>query len=183
MGDEEVIRASIEHPQRFETIFDGHHRVIWRYLARGGGSEHADELASEVFLVAFASRDRYDPSRGSVRAWLYGIATNLARTRLRGEERRARAFKRASLERLPAVQPTAEQDDLAAMKEQLTAVIDALADLPSRDREVIVLYAWERLTYEEIAAALGVELGTVRSRLARARGRLRELVGVSGEFT
>jgi RNA polymerase sigma-70 factor (ECF subfamily) len=55
--------------------------------------------------------------------------------------------------------------------------------LPAGDREIIVLFAWERLSYDEIATALGIEVGTVRSRLSRARGRLRELVAASGELT
>jgi RNA polymerase sigma factor (sigma-70 family) len=182
VGHAGVVRASIEHPQLFEAVFEAHHGTIWRYIARSAGREHADELASEVFLVAFAGRDKYDPERGSVAAWLYGIAANLLRTRLRREARRARAFRRAAQQQLELVSPIAALEDRMHTVENLAAVLDELARLSSRDREIIVMFAWERLSYEDIAAALGIEIGTVRSRLSRARAHLRELVNTTGEI-
>jgi RNA polymerase sigma-70 factor (ECF subfamily) len=180
-GDSEVVRASLEDAERFETIFDRYHILIWGYLARLGGRAHADELAAEVFLVAFRKRATFDPARGDVRGWLYGIASNISRTRLRSEARRRRAFAKAAGERVDSVSPVEATTDALAQRTRLRLVLEALGRLSSRDREVIVLFAWEELSYEQIADALGIEVGTVRSRLSRARTRLRELVALVGE--
>lgn len=179
--DAEVVRASVADPQRFEAIFDRHHTRIWRYLARAAGPTVADDLAADVFVAAFAARDRYDDERGSVLTWLYAIATN----RLRGRQRRAgrelRAVARVAGEAAPADDGEAAVDaalDEGRRLQQVLVALDALADA---DREILVLAAWESLSYAEIAAVLGIEVGTVRSRLSRARGRLRERLGPSGE--
>ncbi|MGH9184866.1 MAG: RNA polymerase sigma factor [Acidimicrobiales bacterium] len=182
-GDAEVVRASVARPQLFEAVFVRHHRRIWAYLARIGGRGSADDLAGEVFLAAFAERDRYDPERGSVVSWLYGIASNLQRTRFRSEARASRAFARAAAERVQAQAAVDEVEDAFMTRDTLDRVLNAMARLSISDREVIVLFVWERLSYEAMAAALGVEVGTVRSRLARARRRLRELAGLNGELT
>lgn len=181
--DAEAMRASLECPQAFELIFDRHHGVIWAYLARLGGRDRADELAGEVFLVAFARRASYDPTRGSVRSWLYGIASNLLRTRFRSDARAARAFRQAAARHRPVVVSIDGVEEVLAGRQRFDVVVAALGRLPAGDREIIVLFAWERLSYDEIATALGIEVGTVRSRLSRARGRLRELVAASGELT
>jgi RNA polymerase sigma factor (sigma-70 family) len=182
VGDAAVVRASLEQPEQFEAVFEQHHQAIWRYLARLGGRERADELAGEVFLVAFTRRGSYDPQLGSVRSWLYGIASNLLHTRLRSDGRRRRAFERAASQQVAAVSP--EGIDVALLsRERLEAVLRALARLSTADREIILLVAWEHLSYEEVAAVMNLELGTVRSRLARARGRLKELTSGSGEFS
>ncbi|MGH9247308.1 MAG: RNA polymerase sigma factor [Acidimicrobiales bacterium] len=179
----EVVRASVAQPERFEAVFDEHHGRIWAYLARVGGRECADDLAAEVFLTAFAHRDRYDPARGSVPSWLYGIATNLMRTRFRGQARAARAFTRAAADPIATATPTEAVDDAIASRDALDRVRAAMARLSLTDREVIVLFVWERLSYEAIARVLDIEVGTVRSRLSRARRRLRELAGLSGELS
>lgn len=180
--DADIVLASLGDPQRFEAIFDRHHQRMWRYLARLGGRECADELAGDVFLAAFAGRHRYDPDRGTVQAWLYGIASNQFRSRGR---RHARAFR--ALSRLAALQPPAAETASDEVVDALTSestyarVRAAMSDLSDADHEIIVLFAWEGLSYDAIAAVLGVEVGTVRSRLSRARGRLRELAGLTGE--
>lgn len=179
--DAAIVSASLGDPQRFAAIFDRHHHRIWRYLARLGGRECADELAGDVFVAAFAGRDRFDPERGTVQAWLYGIASNRFRTRGR---RHARAFR--AITRLAALQPPAESatDDVVDALTSATTyarVRAAMEELSDADREIIVLFAWEELSYEAIAGVLGVEVGTVRSRLSRARARLRELAGLNGE--
>jgi RNA polymerase sigma factor (sigma-70 family) len=181
VGDSKVVRASIEDPQCFETVFDRHHRVIWRYLARVGGRDSADDLAGEVFTIAFAKRDCYDPERGSVRSWLYGIASNLLKTQWRSESRQALALKRTASQVPDTSSSMDVVNDRMVAQGELGDVLKAFWDLSVSDREIITLFVWEQLTYVEIAAVLGVELGTVRSRLARARARLRELAGLSGE--
>jgi RNA polymerase sigma factor (sigma-70 family) len=177
--DEAIIRASVAQPELFETIFRRHHRRIWGYLARSGGRDQADELAGDVFVAAFSRRDRYD-GRGSVVSWLYAIATNMARTRFRKHERGARALARVAGQGTPSGSPFDDAEAALDGQQALARVQAAMAALPDRDRELITLVAWEGLTYQEVADVLGMELGTVRSRLSRARHRLRGLAGLAG---
>jgi RNA polymerase sigma-70 factor (ECF subfamily) len=177
----EAVLASGVHPHRFEVVFEEYHRTIHEYLARAVGRDHADECAGDVFVAAFAGRSRYDPALGSVRAWLFGIATNIRRTRARSRARGVRAWGRLGPER------DAHEGGFEVVEEgldygrRLAWVTEFLRAMSGTDRDVLVLYAWGELTYPEIAQVLGVEVGTVRSRLARARARLRELLASNGE--
>jgi RNA polymerase sigma-70 factor (ECF subfamily) len=177
----DAVVASVEHPHRFEAVFDQYHRAIHEYLARAVGRDHADEHAGDVFVAAFAGRARYDPALGSVRAWLFGIATNIRRTRARSQARGRRAWGRVGPER------DAQEGGFEVVEEgldygrRLAWVTEYLREMSDADRDVLVLYAWGELTYPEIARILGVEVGTVRSRLARARARLRELLAANGQ--
>jgi DNA-directed RNA polymerase specialized sigma24 family protein len=92
--DGDAVTASVEDPERFEAVFDRYHSSIWSFLARLGGPERADELAGDVFLQAFRVRARYDPTLGTVRSWLYGIASNIMHTRKRSDARGMRARAR-----------------------------------------------------------------------------------------
>jgi len=169
-------------PEQFSVIFERHHRVIWTYLARLAGPDTADDVAGEVFTVAFGQRERFDPDRGAVRSWLYGIATNILHTRLRSEARARRAFARAAAAP-PAIDDMTAVDEASATADEARRVQAALGRLSRDDRELIVLRAWEQLSYADIAETLGVPIGTVRSRLSRARGRLGELLDTDGELS
>lgn len=159
--------------ETFVAVFDQHHAEIHRFLQRRLGVEGADDLASEVFLRAFRARSDFDDTRGSVRAWLFGIALNISRERARATERRQRAYRSAALDpTVPVAQPPHVAD--ARSEPSADAVRAAVDRLPEAYREPLLLFTWEGLAYEEIATALGVPLGTVRSRLSRARQRLRE---------
>lgn len=162
-------------------MFERYYRDVWGFVARMAGADTADDITGDVFTTAFAQRDRYDPARGGMRAWLCGIAVNRLRTRYRSDERARRAFERAAWQRVVAADPFELVDDTVAVRVTGRAVIDAIAHLATGERELLVLYAWEQLSYAEIASALAVPVGTVRSRLSRARGRLRELVALYGE--
>lgn len=98
--DAAVLCASVARPELFEAIFDRYHRRIWAYLARRGGRDRADELAGDVFVTAFADRAGYDPARGSVAAWLYGIAGHRLHTSFRSDARAARALRRAAAQQV-----------------------------------------------------------------------------------
>jgi RNA polymerase sigma factor (sigma-70 family) len=180
-SDALAVRASITEPERFSVIFERHHRVVWTYLARLAGPDVADEIAGDVFTIAFARRHDFDPDRGQVRSWLYGIASNLLRTRFRSERRARLAFARAATA-TAAAEPTALIDDAAELAATVLRVRTAMSRLDRDQRELLVLYAWEELSYAEIADVLGIPIGTVRSRLARTRRRLRELMNGSGEL-
>ena len=183
-SDSDVVAASLEHPEVFATIFERHHATIWRFVARVAGTHHADDLAGDVFVTAFTHRAHYEPERGSVRSWLYGLAANLAKTRLRSEERGARTLARFGRSTESSDDPIEEFEDAWILRQRVTDVIGALESLRPGDREILVMYAGDDLSYEEIAEVLGIALGTVSSRLARARQHLREHLPASGkDFT
>ncbi len=166
-ADAAVIRRSLGEPRAFAAVFDRHFDAVHRYAQRRVGRDLADEIAAETFMRAFDTRRRYDLSSADARPWLLGIATNLLRRHWRTERRRLVAYHRAAARPDEARVPA----DLAG---ELAAALDALA---VGDREALLLYAWADLSYEEIAVGLDIPVGTVRSRIARARRRLRERLG------
>ena len=172
--DAQLIAASVTEPERFAALFDRHATAVHRYLGRRVG-ELADDLLSETFLIAFRRRTAYRPEHVDVRPWLLGIATNLLHAHARTERRRYRALARAGGE--PTTAAASEEVharvDAAALRGLLAA---ALAGLKERDRDVLLLFAWGQLGYEEIAAVLDVPVGTVRSRLNRARRQTRAVL-------
>jgi RNA polymerase sigma-70 factor (ECF subfamily) len=171
-GDAELIAASLGDPELFGGVFDRHYAAVAGFLRRRLERSLADELAAETFLRAFDGRGRYDVSRADARPWLFGIASHLLSRYRRGEERRLRAFARAGrvLGEERGLDDVDGRVDAAAAAPVLAA---ALASLGAVDREVLLLYAWADLRYEEISFALGLPVGTVRSRLHRARERVR----------
>jgi RNA polymerase sigma-70 factor (ECF subfamily) len=173
--DAELISASLRDPRVFAGVFDRHYAAVAGFLRRRLERSLADELAAETFLQAFDGRGRYDVSRVDARPWLFGIACHLLSRHRRDEERRLRAFARAGRvrEEERGIDDVDRRLDAAAAGPVLAA---ALGSLGAGDREVLVLYAWADLSYDEIAVALGLPVGTVRSRLHRARERVgREL--------
>ncbi len=180
-ADAAAIAASLERPAAFATVFERHHPAVHRYLARRIGSDLADELAAETFAVAFAKRGRFDASAGEARAWLFGIATKLAHRHWRREERELRAYARTGLD--PAAPSPADRIDARADGALAgPALAAALAALTADERDVLLLYAWEELDQPEIAVALSIAPGTVKSRLHRARARVRQSLAVAGEL-
>lgn len=177
--DSELIGRSLVDAQAFGAIFDRHAEAILRYAARRAGREIAEGLVGEVFRIAFERRKSFDSSHPSARPWLYGIAANLLAHHRRSEARRLRATARVAAGDAPA--DGRRVAAAADARRLLPLVIDAIETLPEGEREALLLYAWEELPYEEIAAALGVPVGTIRSRLARARARLRELEAPRGQ--
>ena len=165
MSDADLIRTSLLDDNAFAVLFDRHFRAIFRFLRGRVGEQLAEDLASETFVVAFRRRDAYDLSRDDARPWLYGIAVNLVREHRRTEERRLRAYARVSVDRDDASDESGERLD--------PAVAAALLDLGDEERTLILLLTWADLTYEQLADALGLPLGTVRSKLSRVRAKLR----------
>ena len=171
--DTTLVARSLSDPEAFAELFDRHAALIHRYAARRLGAQAADDVMAETFAVAFQRRRDYDLERVDARPWLYGIATNLIRNHRRAEARRWRAMARevggAASE--PEADSAAARVTAQAARGDLARV---LAGLPSRQRDVLLLYAWAELEYEEIAQALGLPVGTVRSRLHRARAAMKE---------
>jgi len=174
-----VVARSVCDPDQFAVIYDRYVGEVFRYVAGRLGRDVAEDLAAETFLIAFRKRDRFDPARGRVRPWLYGIATTLVGQHRREESRRYRALARAGRRVLDSVE---SHDDRVAdavtagqLGRQLAA---ALAGLGHGDRDVLLLVAISELSHQEIALALDIPYGTVGSRLNRARRALREALGV-----
>jgi RNA polymerase sigma-70 factor, ECF subfamily len=177
-----VIRASLTQPEQFAAIYDRYAGILHRYAARRVGDDAADDLVAGTFLAAFRGRARYDLTRPDARPWLFGILTKeIARAR-RTESARWRALARSAPE-LP-VDGLADQvaADVTA-RAQRAALASALARLSAPDRSVLLLIAWGELSYEQTARALGIPVGTVRSRLSRARGNVRAALGGTNPAT
>jgi RNA polymerase sigma factor (sigma-70 family) len=173
-SDGESIQGSLEDPARFRLIFDRHVTAVYRYLYRRVGPDVVEELTADTFVIAFGIRERFEGENAL--PWLYGIAANMLRRHLRAEGRRERAHMRAgSLIAVGFADDQIEDRlDAAAAAPQLAA---ALEQLEPRDRDVLLLFAWEELSYQEIAESLGIAVGTVASRLSRARRCMREYLG------
>jgi RNA polymerase sigma-70 factor (ECF subfamily) len=171
--DAALIAQSQVDPERFGEIYDRYVAEVHRYLARRIGSEIADDLAAETFLVAFGSRHRYDPTAERALPWLYGIATNLLHRHRRTERAQYRCWSRTGADPTVGDNPTDTVVNRVAAEGTTRRLGAALARLTTRERDVVLLVVWGSLTYDETATALGVPVGTVRSRLNRARQRLR----------
>lgn len=170
--DAAVISRSRREPEAFALLYDRHAAAIHRYVTRRLGDGLADDVVAECFLAAFGRRDRYDLSRADARPWLYGIAARVIGKHRRAEVRLLRALARTGAD--PVAEDHADRVDsrvtAAALQRRLAAV---LAGLPDGDREVLPLIAWADLSYAEVADALAIPVGTVRSRLSRAGKKTR----------
>lgn len=166
--DAAVVADSLDQPEAFGALFERHFDEIHRYLRRRLPAD-AEELAAEVFVAAFDGRARFRaPAGGSARPWLYGIASNLLYKRRRREARALRALARWAADPA-AVDDPADAGPRIDADRQSAALAAALGRLRPDDRNVLLLFALADLSYDEIANALEIPLGTVRSRLARAR--------------
>jgi RNA polymerase sigma factor (sigma-70 family) len=163
-SDAAAIRRSRDQPEAFVTVYERHHAAVHNYLRRRLGVDAADDLAAETFVRAFRVRARYRPQSETARPWLLGIAANLIGDRRRSEARALRAMLRVAAEPAGAGHAAGECVD--------PDLIEGLRRLSHRDREALLLYAWGELSYAEIAEALGVPVGTVRSRIHHARSCL-----------
>lgn len=182
--DAELIGGSLADPELFAAVFDRHVSPVHRFLDRRAGRDVADSLTGETFRVAFERRAGYDVGRPESLPWLYGIAHNLLREHRRGAAREGRAVHRLQVRAAATLDALSPFDDLT---ERLSAqaawpvVEAALKAMRPEEREVVLLVAWEELSYDDVAVALDVPIGTVRSRLHRARRQLRERIKPTGQ--
>jgi RNA polymerase sigma-70 factor, ECF subfamily len=165
VSDAELIQSSLVDASAFAGIFDRHFRAIFCFMRGRVGRQVAEDLASETFVVAFRRRGSYDLSRDDARPWLYGIAVNLLRENRRAEERRLRAYAR-----MPADIGSASDESGDHLDSGVSA---ALLELSHEERNLILLLTWADLTYEQLADALDLPVGTIRSRVSRVRSKLR----------
>lgn len=179
-SDADEIKWSLVDPERFAVIFDRHFATVHRFLSRRLGPDGAEALAGEVFRIAFERRGTYHLDRPDCLPWLYGIAKHLLDKERRRQARHLRALSRLHAEDRSEDDGRATDDRIDAQARWLQ-VATALNTLSVGERDVLLLIAWEDLNYREVSEVLDVPIGTVRSRLHRARGRLRELISPSGE--
>lgn len=170
--DNEIIARSIGEPAAFSEIFERHARPVGGYIRRRVGVDAADDVLSETFLVAFRRRAVFDGAWESALPWLLGIATRLVKSHRAAEARHWRAFEASAGAADASGVPHADSDDQLDAQAALRALAPRIAALSAKDRDPLLLYAWGDLTYEQVAAALGVPVGTVRSRLNRVRRKL-----------
>lgn len=162
----------------FDRAFEAEFPALHRYLHRRVGAAAAGDLAAETFAIAFRRWESFDQAR-PLRPWLYGIAANLVRHHWRDERRKLRAYARSGVDPvLVGDEQALDRVDAQSLKRALAA---ALADLRPEDREILLLHAWAELSDDEIAEALAIPPGTVKSRLHRTRGRLRNRLSGGGQ--
>jgi len=172
-SDSDVIRESFQVSERFAVIFERHAGSVAAFVTSRVGAVERDDVLSETFLTAFRSRKRFDLSAESAKPWLLGIAARVVWRHRSAEAAHWRALV-AGVGATEAVAP----DDLRSVGDRVDAaaavaeLAPLIAAMPRRDRDTLLLYAWGDLTYEQVAAALHVPVGTVRSRLNRIRARL-----------
>jgi RNA polymerase sigma-70 factor, ECF subfamily len=167
----------------FAVLFDQHGRAVYNHIFRLTGDwAGAEDGTSLTFLEAWRLREKVDPLGGSLLPWLLGIATHVVHRHGRVARRH-----RALMERVPPPVPLPDfADDLVGRlqdQDRIAAVRRALRGLPRADREVLALCVWAGLDYAAAAESLGVPVGTVRSRLSRARRRLEQLAAGNDRLT
>ncbi|MFU8872217.1 RNA polymerase sigma factor [Micromonospora sp. SL4-19] len=178
VSDATAIAASQRDAEQFGLLYDRYAAQLYRYAYRRVGSELAEDVVADTFLAAFRRRSSYDLARTDARPWFFGILTREIARHRRAEEARWRALERT------AADDVAEgfADRVAASvtaRSTRRPLTEALRRLNPGDRDVLLLVAWGDLSYEEVAETLQLKLGTVRSRLHRARRKLRAALGDS----
>jgi RNA polymerase sigma factor (sigma-70 family) len=166
----------------FGALFERHSRAVYNLAFHWTADwAAAEDLASEVFLTAWRRRSEvvFTTESGSVLPWLLGVATNHLRNQRRGKRRADAAIARLSENNDPS---DFSDEVLGRMADeaQMAEVQAVVERLPGHERDVLALCAWAGLDYDEAAVALEVPVGTIRSRLSRARAHLLELVEANG---
>ena len=170
--DAVILRESLADPELFAILVRRHAPALQRYVTRRIGAGAAEDVVAETFLVAFRQRAGYADDGRDCLPWLYGIATRLVHRHWRSESGQLRLLARTGTD--PIAEPFTERVDATVCATAVKArLAGALAKLPASQRDALLMHAWAGLSYEQIATATGVPLGTVQSRISRARQRLR----------
>jgi len=160
----------------FTALYKRHHAMVYRFARLMTGSNSAaEDIVQEVFLVVMRDAGRYDPARAALASYLYGVARHQTRRRL-ARDRQFVAFDEECADATAHV----TEDDVNATLERRQALLRlrrAILSLPRRYREVIVVCDLQDVTYNDAAVALGCAVGTIRSRLHRARNLLTQKMG------
>jgi RNA polymerase sigma-70 factor (ECF subfamily) len=175
LSDEELWqRAQSGDASAFGLLFDRYADTVYRYACvRLRRTDWAEDVVSYVFAEAWRQRTRIELADGLLRPWLLAVARNRSNRTWREQ---ARADAAPTTDR--SVHPDHADEVAAGLDAGVTLgrVLDAIAGLPDGPRETLTLHVWGDLTHEQIATELGVSVGTVKSRLSRARNRLAPLL-------
>lgn len=175
-SDATIIQDSLDNRKRFAPIFERHFAQIYRYLSQRTEPSAAEDLASEVFAIALNKRNKFVAQHDSALPWLYGIASNLLADQSRKRARQATAYHKAGSQEPVDTNPISGAQQRIDANAQVGSLKPALEALSERDQDILHLYAHAELSYTEIASALKMPVGTVRSRLHRIRRTLRKAV-------
>ena len=156
-GDDDALRQA----------YDAHGRLVYNFCSRALGPERAHDVTQEVFLSAWRARDRFDPAKGNLAAWLTGIAKNRIIDAVRAEKRHSDRRAPEAAEEMPT------ESETEALGDQML-VADALRALPERSRKILTLHYFEDLTHPQIAERTQIPLGTVKSDIRRGLDRIRQ---------
>lgn len=170
-NDSEIITRSLDDPAAFAELFERHAAAVGGFVRRRVGLDAVDDVLSETFLTAFRRRASFDTASTSARPWLLGISTRVIHRYRKTEARQWRATAAAEPEPVSASHESRSDSQIDASA-ALRALGPRIAALSQKERDVLLLHAWGDLSYEQIAAALGIPIGTVRSRLSRVRQKL-----------
>lgn len=170
-----VTRHRYGDEEAFAEVYAGHERMVYNLALRLlGDPEEAADLSQEAFLRIYRNLHRFR-GRSSLRTWIYRVALNSCRSRLSRRRKRRVVWSDARPERVEGVPDTRRDPEERALATDVGQRVEvALAHLPAAYREAVVLRDLEGLSYREIAAITGRSVGTVRSRIARGRERLRQ---------
>lgn len=169
LSDARILSDSVSEPAIFSSLYERHLRAVASYVARRTGAELSEDLTAEVFVRAFRKRAVFRDDGGSALPWLLGIANHLIADHRRAERRRLEM-----LQRLATTRPVSSETSVGVLAPEL---VGELLRLPAADRDTLLLVVWGELSYAEAATALSVPIGTIRSRIARARQRLGAAIG------
>jgi RNA polymerase sigma-70 factor (ECF subfamily) len=168
-----VRRAAAGDKDAFAVMFERYQHVVYRFArAMTGCPDVAADVTQEVFVILIRDLKRYEPERAAFSTYLYGVARNVSRDRLRRQNRFLSFLARGQM-------PTDDDRQVDPFQRMATAETGAemrraLAQVPVRFREVVILRDLHDLSYTEVATLLGLSIGAVRSRLHRGRRLLRE---------
>jgi RNA polymerase sigma factor (sigma-70 family) len=183
VSDSDLLAMAGSEPEAFGELFKRHSRSVYAYCARRTGSlDLAEDLTSVVFMEAFRRRRKLLLSNASALPWLIGVANNV----VRNAERSLRRY-RSALDRIPvpANGISSEEDAMERLgaQEALARALEAISALTQGERDVVLLVLWSEFTYADAATALGIPVGTVRSRLASARAKFKDSAPVTSTTT
>ena len=186
-SDAELLRLIVARDdQAFTTLYRRHQRAIYRFaLLMSGSATIAEDVTQEVFLMLMREAHRYDPARGSLSAYLSGVARNYVRRHLERDRPYVPLVEEADDEEALPLTPVVAPDDPlgdCTREEVIRLVRQAVLTLPARYREVVVLCDFQELSYAEAAMALGCAVGTISSRLHRGHALLLERLRAMGKL-
>jgi RNA polymerase sigma factor (sigma-70 family) len=178
-ADSDLLAMAGSEPEALGELFRRYSRSVYAYCARRTGNlDLAEDLTSIVFMEAFRHRRKLQLSNASALPWLIGVANNVIRNANRSLRRYRSALGRIPV---PADGASSEENTMERLgaEEALARALEAISNLSQREQDVVLLVVWSEFTYADAATALGVPVGTVRSRLASARGKFKDAAPIT----